>query len=169
MANPTFIHPLADVDERATISPEGVRIYAFTRIGPNAVIGANTTIGCGAEVDGIVGRHCKIQGGARIYHGVTLEEFVFIGPAAVTTNDIMPNASGDDWSHRFRETLIKAGAAIGANATIVCGITIGEHSVVGAGSVVCHDVKPWHLVRGNPAQHIRQFIKPIEATLEVTP
>ena len=161
------LHPNAEIAPGAIIG-NNCTIWAGTRIGPNARIGNNVRIGRNCEVDCIVGNNCQIQAGALLYHGVTLAHFVFVGPGVVTTNDIMPRV-GDEWDDRFRRTRVCVGASIGANATIICGIAIGEHSMIGAGSVVTHDVKPWWLVRGNPAHHIRELPHMASGTVEVEP
>lgn len=152
----TYIHPTVEIAEGAQID-EGVRIYAGTRVGPNAVIGKGTTIGRHCEIDGIVGKHCKIQAHALIYHGVVIGHWCFIGPRVTTTNDIDPDAYTEDWTHRFRETHIGHGASIGAGVVIVCGVNIGQHAKIGAGALVTHDVKPNWLAYGHPAHHVRQI------------
>ena len=152
----TFIHPTAEVDPAARISA-GCTIWGGTRIGPNARIGYNTSIGRNCEVDCIIGDNCRIQAGALLYDGVIIQDSVFIGPGVVTTNDALPRVqeNGEDWDQRFQETLILDHAAVGANATIICGVTIGTYSLVAAGAVVTKDVKPFWIVRGNPASHTR--------------
>ncbi|WP_374080460.1 acyltransferase [Bdellovibrio bacteriovorus] len=100
-----------------------------------------------------IGNGCKIQNGVSVFTGVTIEDDVFVGPDATFTNDIVPRAFISDW--KIVPTFVKKGASIGANATIVCGVTIGEYAMVAAGSVVTKDVEPYSLVMGNPARHYR--------------
>ena len=164
----TYIHPLADIHPDAEIG-EGVRIYAGTRIGPNAKIGKGTTIGRNCEIDGIVGNYCKIQAAALIYHGVNIGHWVFIGPRFTSTNDIDPDAYTDDWSDRFRETHIGHAASIGAGVVIVCGVTIGKHAKIGAGSLVTHDIKERWLAYGSPAHHVRPLPLVANGQVKVNP
>ena len=103
-----------------------------------------------------IGNNCKIQNHSLIYEGVTIEDNVFIGPNVITTNDNFPRALGG-WSERFRKTLIKKGTSICANTTIVCGITLGENCMIGAGSVVVQNIKENYIAYGNPARHIRKI------------
>ncbi|WP_347814977.1 acyltransferase [Aliarcobacter butzleri] len=98
-----------------------------------------------------IGNNCKIQNSVSVYHGVTIDDDVFVGPNACFTNDKVPRAFDPEW--KITPTTVKRGASIGANATIVCGVTIGEYAMVAAGSVVTKDVKPYSLVMGNPAKH----------------
>jgi len=158
MSAPT-IHPTAIVE--STLIGSGTRIWAFTHICPGARIGSGCTIGEGVYIGPNVriGDRCKIQNHCLIYEGLTIEDECFIGPAVVTTNDIAPCAIGP-WEHRFRKTLIKHNASIGANSTIRCGITIGEHSMIGCGSLVIQDIKPYWLAYGSPAHHIRSIYVP---------
>lgn len=132
---------------------DGTKIWAFTHICKGVKIGSNCIIGehvyIGPNV--FIGNNVKIQNGALIYEGLTIEDDVFIGPGVCTTNDIMPKSQGD-WTDRFRKTLIKQGASVGANATIICGVVIGENSMIGAGSVVAKNVKPNKIVKGVPAK-----------------
>ena len=132
---------------------EGTKIWAYSHICKNAKIGKNCVIGEGAYIgpDVSIGDNVKIQNHSLIYEGVVVEDNVFIGPNVVTTNDIYPRSTGE-WSDRFRKTVFKKGCSIGANSTIVCGITIGENSMVGAGSVVTKNVLKNALVYGNPAR-----------------
>ncbi len=149
-----FVHETAVVDRGVEIG-EGSKIWHFShilrgsRIGEGCIIGQNVMIG----PDVSVGRKCKIQNNVSVYKGVTLEDEVFIGPSAVFTNVINPRAFIER-KDEFRPTLVKRGATIGANATIVCGITIGEYAMVGAGAVVTKDVPPHALVVGVPARQI---------------
>ena len=133
---------------------EGTKIWAFSHICKDAVIGKNCIIGEGVYIGPgvIIGNNVKIQNHALIYKGVIIEDDVFIGPNVVTTNDIKPQALGD-WKDRFRETLIRKGASVGANSVIICGNTIGKNSLIGAGSVVTKNVENNALVYGNPAKN----------------
>ena len=136
---------------------ENTKIWAFSHICKGAKIGSGCIIGEGVYIgpNVVIGDNVKIQNHSLIYEGVTIEDEVFIGPNVVTTNDIRPTAVGD-WSERFRETLIKKGASIGANSVVICGNTIGSYSLVGAGSVVTKNVEDNDIVYGNPAQKARR-------------
>jgi len=146
-----FIHPTAIVEEGAIIG-EGTRIWHFVHVRSGARIGRNCNIGKDVYIDvGVeIGNNVKIQNGVSVYRGVKIEDDVFIGPYAVFTNDLYPRAFNRDW--KVVPTLVKKGASIGANATIVCGVTIGEYAMVAAGAVVTKDVPPHGLVMGNPAR-----------------
>lgn len=145
------IHATAVVDAGARIG-EGVKIWHFchvsegSRIGPGTVLGQNVMVGPGVRIGG----GCKIQNNVSIYSGVTLEDDVFCGPSCVFTNVVTPRAFIDRKAE-FRPTLVQRGATIGANATILCGLTIGAYALIGAGAVVTRDVGDFRLVRGNPA------------------
>lgn len=134
---------------------DGTKIWAFSHVSKNAIIGKNCVIGEGVYIgpNVIIGDDCKIQNNSLVYEGVFLEDKVFLGPNTVTTNDYMPQVGGD-WKEngRFKKTLFKNGCSIGANSVIICGVTIGENSLVGAGSVVTKDVPKDSLVYGNPAK-----------------
>lgn len=147
----SFIHPTAIVDDRALVS-EGVSIWQWTAVRELASIGEGCTIGQGVYIDhGVsLGRGCKVQNGVSVYHGVTLGDAVFVGPRAAFTNDRFPRADSGEWD--VVPTTVERGASIGANATIVCGVIIGERSMVAAGAVVTRDVPPYGLVMGNPAR-----------------
>jgi acetyltransferase-like isoleucine patch superfamily enzyme len=146
----TYIHPTAEIEKNVIIG-NNTRIWHHCHIRENARIGANCVLGKGVYIDHgvIVGDNCKIQNYVSVYHGVTLENDVFLGPHVTTTNDLYPRTR-----ERFEveKTLIKRGASIGANATIVCGVTIDEYAMMGAGSVVVEDVVSHGLVMGNPAR-----------------
>jgi acetyltransferase-like isoleucine patch superfamily enzyme len=152
------IHETADVSESASIA-NGVRIWHNVQVRENARIGASCIIGKGAYIDAnvTIGANCKIQNYALVYSGATLGDGVFIGPAAILTNDRYPRAvtpDGDlkeagDWDHGT--IVIEDGAAIGAGAVLVTGIRIGRFATIGAGSVVTHDVPPHALMIGSPA------------------
>ncbi len=149
-----FVHESAFIDENVQIN-EGTKIWHFThilkgtKIGKDCVIGQNCMIG----PDVTVGNRCKIQNNVSIYKGVTLEDDVFCGPSCVFTNVYNPRAFIER-KHEFLPTLVKRGATIGANATIVCGITIGRYAMVGAGAVVKKDVPDYAIVAGVPARQI---------------
>ncbi|MEM1555264.1 MAG: acyltransferase [Desulfurococcaceae archaeon] len=146
-----FVHPTAIVEEGAVIG-EGTRIWHFVHIRRGARIGRNCNIGKDVyiDVDVHIGDNVKIQNFATIYRGVVIEDDAFIGPHVTFTNDLYPRSFNIDW--KVIPTIVKKGASIGANATIVCGVTIGEYAMVGAGSVVTRDVPPFGLVYGNPAR-----------------
>ena len=154
-----YIHPTAEVSPDARVGA-GTRIWRHAHIREHAHIGETCNIGKGVYIDVHVhiGSHVKIQNNSSIFEGVTLEDGVFVGPHVCFTNDLAPRAitptgklkSADDWE--ITPTLVKYGASIGAGAVIVCGITIGEFALVGAGSVVTRDVAPHTLVFGNPAR-----------------
>ncbi len=147
-------HPTAVIDAGAVIG-EGTHIWHFThimsqaRIGKNCNIGQNVVISSGVTI----GNGVKIQNNVSVYTGVTCEDDVFLGPSCVFTNVINPR-SAISRKEEFRPTIIKRGASIGANATIVCGHTIGEYAMIGAGSVVTKDIPPYALVVGNPSKQI---------------
>ncbi|MBL7725358.1 MAG: N-acetyltransferase [Chitinophagaceae bacterium] len=147
-----FIHPTAIIDEGCKIG-ENTNIWHFSHIMPGAVIGEHCTIGqnvfVGANV--VLGKCNKIQNNVSLYEGVICEDDVFIGPSAVFTNVINPR-SAVVRKTEYKKTLIKKGASIGANATILCGITIGEYAFIGAGAVVTKSVAAYALVTGNPAR-----------------
>jgi acetyltransferase-like isoleucine patch superfamily enzyme len=145
-----YIHPTADVSDQAEIGA-GTYIWHEDQIRENAKIGENCRLGKGVYIDlnVVIGNGVKIQNGVSVYNGVTVEDDVFLGPNVTFTNDPYPRAFVGDW--KIRPTRIKKGASIGANATIVCGITLGEYSMVGAGSVVTVDVPAYGLAVGNPA------------------
>jgi UDP-2-acetamido-3-amino-2,3-dideoxy-glucuronate N-acetyltransferase len=149
-----FAHETAVIDEDCTIG-KGTKIWHFSHIMSRCTIGENCNIGQNVVVspDVVLGRNVKVQNNVSIYTGVTCEEDVFLGPSMVFTNIINPR------SHIIRKdqyirTLVRRGASIGANATIVCGNEIGEYAFIGAGAVVTKDVKPYSLVVGNPGKHV---------------
>ncbi|MCU7496077.1 MAG: N-acetyltransferase [Ignavibacteria bacterium] len=154
--NPYFKHESAYIDEPCDIG-ENTKIWHFCHIQKNARIGKNCILGQNVNVANnvTIGDNCKIQNNVSIYEGVTLEDFVFCGPSMVFTNVIDPKCKYPQVGARFyKPTLVKVGASIGANATIVCGHTIGRHSMIGAGAVVTKDVPDYALVVGNPARLI---------------
>ncbi len=146
-----FIHPTAVVEDDVVIG-EGTRIWHFVHIRKGARIGRNCNIGKGVYIDSnvVIGNNVKIQNFVSVYRGVTLEDDVFVGPHATFTNDLFPRSFVKDW--KIVPTLVKRGASIGANATIVCGVTIGSYAMIGAGAVVTKDVPDFGLVYGNPAR-----------------
>jgi len=146
------IHETADVSKQAKIG-KGTKIWHQAQVRENAKIGENCNIGKGVYIDFDVkiGNNCKIQNYVSIYCGVAVEDDVFIGPSVTFTNDLYPRAF--IWNdEKVVSTLVKKGASIGANATIICGITIGKYAIIGAGSVVTKDVPNHGLVYGNPAE-----------------
>ncbi len=148
-----FIHESAEVAPDVSIG-EGTKIWVNAQIREEVTVGSACVISKDTYIDkGVcIGSGVKIQNGASIYAGVTLQDLVFVGPNATFTNDKLPRAFKEDW--HITPTVVKEGASIGANATIVCGVTIGEYAMVAAGSVVTKDVAPYSLVMGNPARHL---------------
>ena len=153
-ANAYFVHESSYVDEGAHVG-KGSKIWHFShvlegaRIGENVSIGQNVNVGSGA----VIGNGCKIQNNVSVYDCVELEDDVFCGPSIVFTNVYNPRAFVSR-KHEYRRTLVRRGATIGANATIVCGVSIGRYAVVGAGAVVREDVPDFALVVGVPAKQI---------------
>lgn len=147
-----MIHPSAIVDEGAMIGSD-CRIWHFVHVCSGAVIGDGSSLGQGVFVGGraVIGKNCKIQNNVSVYDGVTLEDDVFVGPSAVFTNVYNPRSSIVR-KDEYRETKVGRGATIGANATIVCGVRIGQNSFVAAGAVVTKDVRDFALVAGVPAR-----------------
>ena len=152
-----FIHESSIVE--STNIGEGTKIWAFSHVCEGSKIGKNCIIGEGVYIgpNVLIGDNCKIQNNSLVYEGVTLEDNVFFGPNTVTTNDFTPKVDGD-WLNdgRFKKTFFKKGCSIGANSVIICGITVGENSLVGAGSVVTKDVPNNSLVYGNPAKYKKE-------------
>lgn len=149
-----FVHESAYVDEGAQVGA-GTKIWHFSHILPGAKIGENCVLGQNVQVapNAVIGNKCKIQNNVSIYEGVILEDYVFCGPSMVFTNVKTPRcAFPRNTSADYYETLVKYGASIGANATIRCGITIGEWAFIGAGAVVTKDVPPYALMLGVPAR-----------------
>jgi UDP-2-acetamido-3-amino-2,3-dideoxy-glucuronate N-acetyltransferase len=149
-----FAHETAVIDEGCTIG-EGTKIWHFTHIMTGAVIGKKCNLGQNVVVSpGVtLGNNVKVQNNVSIYTGVICEDDVFLGPSMVFTNVVNPR-SAVVRRDQYQQTLVRKGATIGANATIVCGITLGEYCFVGAGAVVIRDVKAYALVVGNPARRI---------------
>lgn len=150
-----FVHESSYIDEDVTIG-EGTKIWHFCHIQKGAEIGKNCSLGQNVNVSNHVkiGNDCKIQNNVSLYEGVELEEGVFCGPSCVFTNDLTPRARYPKGHENYKKTLIKEGASIGANATIVCGHTIGKYAMVAAGAVVTKDVPDYALVAGVPARVI---------------
>jgi acetyltransferase-like isoleucine patch superfamily enzyme len=158
-ARPARIHPTSEVSAKATIG-DGSQIWLFCQVRDNARLGKGCILGKGVFIDNdvVIGDNVKIQNNVSVYHGVTIDDGVFVGPHVCFTNDKIPRAvnpdmslkSADDW--KVTETHVKAGAALGANSTIVCGVTVGRWAMVGSGAVVSKSVPDHALVLGNPAR-----------------
>jgi acetyltransferase-like isoleucine patch superfamily enzyme len=166
------IHPTADVSPKANIG-EGTSIWHQAQVREDVSIGQNCIIGKGVYIDaGVqIGNNVKIQNYVSVYHGVSIEDGVFIGPHVCFTNDLKPRAinpdgslkAADDWILSL--TLIRKGAALGANSTIRCGTTIGMWAMIGSGSVVTKDIPDYGLAWGNPAR-LHGFVCPCGTRLE---
>ncbi|HEY5220284.1 MAG TPA: acyltransferase [Gemmatimonadaceae bacterium] len=154
MSDAPFIHESSYVDEGARIGA-GTKVWHFCHVMGGAVIGERCSLGQNVVVMGgaTIGNNVKIQNNVSVYEGVVLEDDVFCGPSMVFTNVINPR-SAVSRKHEYRTTHVKRGASIGANATIVCGVTLGEYAFIGAGAVVTKDVLPFALIAGVPGRHI---------------
>jgi acetyltransferase-like isoleucine patch superfamily enzyme len=163
---PIRIHPTADVSESASLG-EGTSVWHQAQIREGVTIGERCTISKGVYIDtGVsIGNNVKIQNYVSVFHGVIIEDGVFVGPHVCFTNDLRPRAvnpdgsvkSTDDWT--LSETVVHTGAALGANSTIICGVTIGKWAMVGSGSVVTRSIPDYGLVWGNPAR-LQGFVCP---------
>lgn len=149
-----FSHPTAVIDDNCSIG-KGTKIWHFSHIMPNSTIGENCNLGQNVVVspDVILGNNVKVQNNVSIYTGVICEDDVFLGPSMVFTNIINPR-SAIIRKDQYAKTLVKKGASIGANATIICGNTIGKYALIGAGSVVTKEVADYALIVGNPGKQI---------------
>ena len=149
-----FAHETAVIDEGCEIG-EGTKIWHFSHVMPKAVIGINCKLGQNVVVspDVILGKNVKVQNNVSIYTGVICEDDVFLGPSMVFTNVINPR-SAIVRRNEYTKTLVRKGASIGANATIICGNNIGEYAFIGAGAVVTKEVPGYALVMGNPSRQI---------------
>ena len=148
-----FVHESSYIDENVKIG-EGTKIWHFCHVQSGAEIGSGCVLGQNVNVSNHVkiGNGVKIQNNVSLYEGVELEDDVFCGPSCVFTNDLTPRAAYPKGRENYKKTLIKEGASIGANATIVCGHTVGRYAMVAAGSVVTKDVPDYCLVKGIPAK-----------------
>ncbi len=173
--NNITIHPTAIIDEGAQIG-EGSRVWHWAHVCGGAKIGKGVSLGQNVFVGNkvVIGDHCKIQNNVSVYDNVSLEEGVFCGPSMVFTNVYNPRALIERKSE-YRNTLVKKGATLGGNCTIVCGVTIGEYAFVGAGSLINKDINPYALMVGVPAKQIgwmseygEQIPLPIEGKGEYT-
>lgn len=149
-----FLHPTSLVDENCSIG-NGTKIWHFSHIMTGALIGENCNIGQNVVVGSnvVIGNNVRIQNNVSVYEGVVCEDDVFLGPSVVLTNVINPR-SAISRKDEFKTTIIRKGATIGANATIVCGNEIGPYAFIGAGAVVTKTVLPYALIIGNPGKHV---------------
>jgi UDP-2-acetamido-3-amino-2,3-dideoxy-glucuronate N-acetyltransferase len=148
------IHPSAIIDDGAQIG-EGTRVWHFCHLMPKSKVGKNCILGQNVFIDNdvVVGNGVKVQNNVSIYKGVLIEDDVFLGPSMVFTNVINPR-SFIERKNEFKKTIIRKGATIGANSTILCGVEIGSYAMIGAGTMVVSNVSPYGLVVGNPARQI---------------
>ena len=148
-----FVHETSVVDDGVVIG-EGTRIWHFSHIQSGAVIGKHCSLGQNVNVSNnvTIGDGCKLQNNVSLYEGVELEDYVFCGPSCVFTNDLTPRAKYPKGRAGYKKTLIRTGASIGANATIVCGHTVGRWALIGAGAVVASNVPDHALMLGVPAR-----------------
>ncbi len=153
-SNSFFAHESAIINEKSNVG-NGTKVWHFSHIMQDSVIGDHCNIGQNVVISPkvVLGNNVKVQNNVSIYTGVICEDDVFLGPSMVFTNVINPR-SAINRKNEFKSTLVKKGASIGANATIICGVTIGEYGFVGAGTVVTKDVLPYALVVGNPSRQV---------------
>ena len=154
MSQNFFVHESSYVDDDVCIG-EGTKIWHFSHIQSGARLGKGCSVGQNVNIGNNVkiGNHVKIQNNVSVYEGVKLEDYVFCGPSMVFTNVMEPRSKYPQrGSEHYMSTLVKEGTSIGANATIVCGITIGEYAVIGVGSVVTKDIPDYALIIGNPGK-----------------
>lgn len=150
-----FVHDSSYIDDNVSIG-RGTKIWHFchiqsgTQIGEGCMLGQNVNVSCNVKI----GNNVKIQNNVSIFEGVELEDYVFCGPSCVFTNDLTPRSKYPKGNENYKHTLVKEGASIGANATIICGNAIGRYSLVGAGAVVTKEVKDHALVIGCPARQV---------------
>lgn len=152
-----FVHETSIIDNNVKIG-RGTKIWSNSHISSGVRIGENCVIGEGVHIgpNVIIGNSCKIQNHSLIYEGVTIEDYVFLGPNTITTNDIFPQIN-KDWS--ISKTFFKKGCSVGANSTIICGVTLNEGCLIGAGSVVTRNIAKNMVAYGNPAKEIYNKIK----------
>jgi UDP-2-acetamido-3-amino-2,3-dideoxy-glucuronate N-acetyltransferase len=163
-----FAHPTAEISPKAKVG-KGTRIWNQTGVREEAEIGQDCNIGRNIYIDvGVkIGNRVKVENGVSIYRGVTIEDGVFLAPNVTFTNDMFPRGFSDKWE--AVPTLVGRGATVGANATVVCGVVIGEYAYVGAGAVVTRDVPPHGLAFGNPARlhgFVCQCARPLKEIVE---
>jgi len=153
--NKVYVHPTAVVDKTAVIG-DGTKVWHFVHVRENAEIGRNCVLGHSVYVDKEVkiGNGVKLENRANVYCGVKIEDKVFVGPHVTFTNDPYPRSFSTDW--RIVPTLVREGASIGAGTVVMCGVTIGEYAMIGAGSVITKDIPSHALAFGNPAE-VRGF------------
>ena len=149
-----FVHPSSIIDDNVKIG-HGTKIWHFSHIQTNASIGENCVLGQNVYVgeEAFIGNFVKVQNNVSVYQGVHLENYVFCGPSVVFTNDLNPRSKYPK-KGLYVKTIVKEGATIGANSTIICGVTIGSWSMIGSGAVVTKDIKDYALVVGNPARQV---------------
>lgn len=150
-----FLHETSYVDDGAEIG-EGTKIWHFSHVCAGAKIGKNCSFGQNVYIapDVVIGDNVRVQNGVSIYSGLVIEDYCFLGPHCVFTNDRYPRSHGK-WV--MEKTILKRGASVGANATVLCGVALGEFSMVGCGSTVIKSVPPKTLVVGNPARIVKIF------------
>ena len=156
-----FVHESSYVDENVSIG-KGTKVWHFSHIQLGAVIGNNCSIGQNVNVGNnvVMGNYVKIQNNVSVYEGVELADYVFCGPSMVFTNIKVPRSEFPQrGSQYYSKTIVKKSASIGANATIVCGVTIGEYALIGSGAVITKDVPPYSLVLGNPGRIVGKVDK----------
>lgn len=165
-----FVHESSYVDENVKIG-EGTKIWHFSHVHSGAIIGEFCSLGQNVNIGNnvVIGKGVKVQNNVSVYEGVELEDYVFCGPSMVFTNDLTPRSKYPKGSEGYKKTLVKYGATIGANATIVCGNTLGKWSMIASGAVVTNDVLDYALMAGVPARQIGWVCEcgqPLDVTLQ---